>query len=125
MERLEFQFVSAGGATVHDTGGPVFGRLHAVRWDKASGVDTGGTLLLTQCIDGEDTGPNVQRFSLGCTPSGWVKHPRTPPCGPDGIEDTGADGGHDRALFIGERLRITLVPGSNAGLTGRAWVWIE
>jgi hypothetical protein len=124
MERLEFQFVSAGGATVSDTGGPIFGRIHAVRWDHASGADTGGTLLLTQMVDALDTGPNALRFSLGCTPEGWTKHPRTPPCGPDGIEDTGV-GSYEPALFIGERLRLTLVPGSAAGLTGRAWVWVE
>jgi hypothetical protein len=126
MQRVPLQFATGAGGETLKTG-PLYGELLQARWVYSSG-DTGGTLRLVGVVDNDadeagDTGLNYIIAELPLAPAGWLKSPRVPVHGPNGL-DTGVAGWHVPVALCLEHLKVTLVPGDTNGTAGRLWLTI-
>lgn len=130
ITRCLFDFSSGTGASsVSDTGPPVDGFLHQVRWESLGSADTGST----------DTGADLQIFSqqreadtgdgflvlndndiLGADKL-WM--PRTTITTTAGVTDTGTED-MEPVAFANDRPRVRVIPGS-AGVKGRLYLWFK
>lgn len=117
-----------GTAAKSDTGPPMSGSIHQVRWESLGSADTGAT----------DTGADLQMFvqqRQDDTGDGVLVLNDNDILGVDRIwfprKNVSLDTGDaanianlEPVMAAGERLRVRIVPGS-AGVKGRLYVWLK
>lgn len=107
-----------------DTGGPVSGLLHQLRWNPTTG-DTGANLDITLCPKAGDTGDGGIIYSIAGVntklATNFWEAPRQP-ANYGGITDNTGDSGFvPYAVAAGDRLRVKF--SNSATLAGRLYLW--
>lgn len=118
MQRQLYEFSAARG----DTGPPVNGFLHQLRWNPTV-VDTGNNATLTISVlpREDDTGDGYVVYSrtsgLNANFTDMPRHPATYSTG----ADASGDSGYEPYALAGERIRVKI--GSTSNIAGRLYIW--
>ena len=138
MKRIQFEYLAAAGAGAlgggsgitarTDTGPPIDGAIHMVRFESygsadTGAVDTGADLQLFLQTRESDTGDGVMILSdndiLGADRL-WLPRKNVSLDSGDSTNITNLE----PVIAAGERIRARIVPGS-AGVRGRLYVWVK
>ena len=129
IQRILHDLTAGTGTSAKaDTGPPINGAIHAVRWESVGSADTGATdtgadiAIFVQQRE-SDTGDGLMVLNdndiLGAD---WVWYPRK-----NMTLDTGDSTNItnlEPVVAAGERCRIRVTPGS-AGVKGRLYMWVK
>ena len=122
ITRQMYEFATASAKT--DTGPPVTGALHQMRWEQTGTADTGGDVAIYGQQREADTGNGFIAFDDNdCLGTDFQRLPRSATHTVAGLADTGDDF-LEAVVFAGERPRVRVTPAGGT-VSGRLYLWFK